>query len=53
MAGEANRKTGRKAEAIERYNRFMEYASSSDPFRRDADKALRELGAPYDPRGGL
>jgi tetratricopeptide (TPR) repeat protein len=51
LAGEANKKVGKKAEAIERFNRFMEYAASGDPFRKDADRALKELGAPYDARG--
>ncbi len=52
-AGEALRKVGKKAEAIERYNRYLQYAGSNAADSRDAMKALRELGAPYDSRGGL
>jgi tetratricopeptide (TPR) repeat protein len=46
-AGEAFRKTGKKTDAIERYNAFMQVADTNSPDRRDAIKALQELGAPY------
>jgi tetratricopeptide (TPR) repeat protein len=47
-AGEAERKTGQKAQAIEAYNLFLELCPPSDPDRRDALRALKELGAPYE-----
>lgn len=46
--GEAQRKTGHKPEAIESYNLFLELSSTTDPNRRDALKALKDLGAPYE-----
>jgi Tfp pilus assembly protein PilF len=47
-AGEAQRKTGAKAAAIESYNLFIELSSTNDPDRRDALRALKDLGAPYE-----
>jgi type IV pilus assembly protein PilF len=47
-AGEALRKTGQKQQAIEAYNLYMELSTPSDPDRRDALRALKELGAPYE-----
>ena len=44
--GEAQKKTSHKQEAIDSYNLFLELASTTDPNRRDALKALKELGAP-------
>ena len=46
--GEAQQKTGHKPEAVESYNLFLELASTTDPNRRDALKALKDLGAPYE-----
>jgi predicted Zn finger-like uncharacterized protein len=46
--GEAQQKTGHKQEAIDSYNLFLELASTNDPNRRDALKALKDLGAPYE-----
>jgi tetratricopeptide (TPR) repeat protein len=46
--GEAQKKTGHKQEAIDSYNLFLELAPTTDPNKRDAIKALKELGAPYD-----
>ena len=46
--GEAQRKTGHKAEAIESYNLFLELSSSNDPNRREGIQHLKELGAPYE-----
>ncbi len=48
-AGEALRKTGKKAEAIERYRQYLGMAVPGAADRRDALRALQELGAPYDP----
>jgi cellulose synthase operon protein C len=47
-AGEAERKTGQKAAAIESYKLFVELSSTNDPNRRDALRALNDLGAPYE-----
>ena len=47
-AGEASRKTGRKAEAIEHYKFYMQLTGPQDPDRKDAIKALKELGASPD-----
>jgi tetratricopeptide (TPR) repeat protein len=47
-AGEASKKTGRKAEAIEHYKFFLQLAPPTDPDRRDAIKALKELGASHE-----
>jgi predicted Zn finger-like uncharacterized protein len=47
-AGEAQRKTSQKPAAIEAYNLFLELASKNDPNRREALRALKDLGAPYD-----
>jgi tetratricopeptide (TPR) repeat protein len=46
--GEAQRKTGHKAEAIESYNLALELSSSNDPNRREGIQHLKELGAPYE-----
>jgi tetratricopeptide (TPR) repeat protein len=46
--GEAQKKTGHKPEAIESFNLFLELSSTTDPNRRDALKALKDLGAPYE-----
>jgi tetratricopeptide (TPR) repeat protein len=48
-AGEALRKTGKKADAIEKYRRFLELAPTNSPDRRDAINALSDLGAPWNP----
>jgi tetratricopeptide (TPR) repeat protein len=48
-AGEALRRTGKKADAIEKYRRFLELAPTNSPDRRDAINALNELGAPWNP----
>ncbi|HSQ62678.1 MAG TPA: tetratricopeptide repeat protein [Polyangiaceae bacterium] len=50
-AAEALRKTGKRAEAIAMYNKYLEIAASNDPDRRDAMSALSGLGAPYKPPG--
>jgi cellulose synthase operon protein C len=50
-AGQALQRTGKKAEAIERYQRYLEMAGPSAPDRREATAALQQLGAPYDSRG--
>ena len=47
-AGEAQKKTGQKAGAVESYNLYMELAPTTEPNRRDALRALKELGAPYE-----
>lgn len=43
-AGEAQRKTGKKAEAIESYKLFLQTAPTSSPDRVDAIAALKQLG---------
>ncbi len=43
-AAEAQRKTGKKAEAIESYKLFLQNAPSSSPDRADAIAALKQLG---------
>ncbi|MDB4997119.1 MAG: hypothetical protein JWM74_4551, partial [Myxococcaceae bacterium] len=48
-AGEALRRTGKKADAIEKYRRFLELAPTNSPDRRDAINALSDLGAPWNP----
>lgn len=47
-SGEAHRKTGQKQPAIEDYNLYLELTSPTDPNRRDALRALKDLGAPYE-----
>lgn len=47
-AAEAQRKTNQKPAAIESYNLFLELASTNDPNRREALRALKDLGAPYE-----
>jgi hypothetical protein len=47
LTGESNRKTGKKAEAVEAYQHFLETASSNNPDRRDAIEQLRALGSPW------
>ncbi|MCL2724950.1 MAG: zinc-ribbon domain-containing protein [Polyangiaceae bacterium] len=46
QAGEALRKVGQKAKAIEAYNLYMELAAPTAADRRDAVRALKDLGAP-------
>jgi Tfp pilus assembly protein PilF len=43
-AAESQRKTGKKAEAIESYKLFLQNAPSSSPDRADAIAALKQLG---------
>ncbi|MFO0679556.1 MAG: tetratricopeptide repeat protein [Polyangiaceae bacterium] len=43
MAGEALRKTGKKAEAVKYFKRFLEFAQANSPDRKDAQRALDEL----------
>jgi predicted Zn finger-like uncharacterized protein len=45
LSGEVLRKTGKKAEAIERYRRFLEIAPSNSPDKRDAQNALADMGS--------
>jgi len=47
-AGEALRKTGQKAQALEAYDLYLELASPSDPDRRDALRGRREVGGTSD-----
>jgi predicted Zn finger-like uncharacterized protein len=49
-SGEAHKKTGQKPAAIEAYQLYMELAPSTEPNRRDAIRALKELGAPFEGR---
>jgi len=51
-AGEALNRTGKRAESITMYRRFLEIASMNDPDRRDAVKALANMGETYRPGGG-
>ncbi len=46
----ALQKTGKRKDAIEHYNRFLDHAAPNSPDKRDALAALRALGAPYDNR---
>ncbi len=46
LAGEVLKKSGKKAEAIERYKKFMEIAPTNSPERKEATQALTELGVP-------
>jgi tetratricopeptide (TPR) repeat protein len=46
-AAEALRRAGDRAGAIAHYNAFLQHADSNDPNMRDAQRALRDLGAPY------
>ncbi len=48
-AGDALRKTGKRAEAVTMYRRFLEIASTNDPDRRDAMSALASMGETYRP----
>jgi tetratricopeptide (TPR) repeat protein len=50
-AADSLRRTGKRADAIERYKRFVEYAPTTSPDRKDAFAALRELGAPSPEEG--
>ncbi|MDP9149883.1 MAG: zinc-ribbon domain-containing protein [Myxococcota bacterium] len=45
LTGEALRKSGRKADAIDHYKRFLEVAPASSPDRADAQSALAQLTA--------
>ena len=47
-AGEALRKTGQKAPALEAYRLYFDLASPSDPDRRDATRGMREVGGTLD-----
>ncbi len=49
LAGETLRKSGKKAEAIERYRQYLGMAPPNSADRADAVRALQTLGAPYDP----
>ncbi len=49
-AGEALKKTGQKQAAIDNLQLYMELAPTTEPNRRDAIKALKELGAPHEGR---
>jgi tetratricopeptide (TPR) repeat protein len=51
-AAEALNRTGKRADSITMYRRFLEIASSNDPDRRDAIKALANMGETYRPGGG-
>lgn len=51
-AGEALRKTGKRAEASTMYHRYLEIASMNDPDRRDAVSALASMGETYRPGSG-
>jgi tetratricopeptide (TPR) repeat protein len=46
LAAEALRKSGRRADAIEHYKRFLEVAPLNSPDRADAQKALASLNPP-------
>ena len=46
QTAEAFKRTGQRKEAIERFKKFLEVAPTSSPDRRDAVRALGELGAP-------
>jgi len=48
-AGEALNRTGKRAESITMYKRFLEVSSMNDPDRRDAMKALANMGETYNP----
>ncbi|AKU99450.1 hypothetical protein AKJ09_06114 [Labilithrix luteola] len=48
-AGEALRKTGQKQPAVDAYTLYLELAAPTAPDRRDAIKALKDLGAAYEP----
>jgi tetratricopeptide (TPR) repeat protein len=50
-AAEALNRTGKRAESITMYRRFLEIASMNDPDRRDAIKALANMGETYRPGG--
>jgi tetratricopeptide (TPR) repeat protein len=45
-SAEALRRSGRKADAIEHYKRFLEIAPVNSPERLDAQQALSQLGVP-------
>jgi tetratricopeptide (TPR) repeat protein len=49
-AGVALQKSGKKAEAIEHYKRFLDLAPPNSPDKRDAMAALQAMGAPYENR---
>jgi tetratricopeptide (TPR) repeat protein len=46
LAAEAYRKTGKKADAVDHFNHFLDLAQPTDPDRRDALSALAGLGHP-------
>jgi tetratricopeptide (TPR) repeat protein len=46
LAAEALRKSGRRADAIEHYKRFLDVAPLNSPDRADAQKALASLNPP-------
>ena len=47
--GESERGSGKRADAVQHYRRFLALAKVDSPYRADAVKALSSLGAPYDP----
>lgn len=49
LAAEALRASGRRAEAKDRYRRFLSIAPMSSPDRRDAIRALRDMGEEWSP----
>jgi len=51
-AGQALQRTGKRADAVTMYRRFLEIASTNDPDRRDALTALAALGETYRPGAG-
>ena len=51
-AAEALNRTGKRADSITMYRRFLEIASTNDPDRRDAIRALSNMGETYRPGGG-
>ena len=48
-AAEALNRTGKRVESVTMYKRFLEVASMNDPDRRDAMKALANMGETYNP----
>jgi tetratricopeptide (TPR) repeat protein len=50
FAGRALKKAGKKQDAIDRLNLFMDLATANNPDRRDALKLLADLGAPWQGR---
>ncbi len=48
-AGEALNRIGKRVDSIAMYRRFLEIASTNDPDRRDAIRALANMGETYQP----